>query len=148
LAWVLVAGLAGCTEEPDPVALTPAVAPSHQIAGSVLPWRVGDYTALGPTPAPGQDQVTYANDARPLDLVVVTFDPTSRFAEVELTDAQWYGVSRCGQLWQSDSDASPIPSQSACVSHLTDGLMTTVGGGQQTPFELSQLANTIVDGLA
>jgi hypothetical protein len=141
-------GLAGCTQEPDPVALTPPVVPSHQIAGSVLPWRVGDYTALGPSPAPGQDQVTYANDARPLDLVVVTFDPDAQFADVELTDAQWYGVSRCGQLWRSDSDASPIPSQSACVSHLSDGLMTTVAGGPQTPSDLALLANAILDGLA
>lgn len=145
---VLLAGLAGCTSTPGPDPTVPPVAPSRGLTGSVLPWRVAGYTALGPTPSPSQMSVTYARDAQSLDLAVVTFDPTGDYGQVDLSNQQWYGPSRCGILWTGDAQTTPAPQQSACVTVLTDGVMTTVSGGQQTPADLADLANAIYDLLA
>ncbi len=141
--------MSGCTQETGPDPTLPPVAPSHRISGSVLPWQVDGYTALGATPAPQQTTVTYARDSQPLDLAVVTFDPTGDLGGTSLAGQQWYGASRCGVLWKSgDAKATPRPTQSACVTVLTDGVMTTVSGGQQTPEDLSGLANAIYQLLA
>ncbi|MCL2471655.1 MAG: hypothetical protein FWF25_07955 [Propionibacteriaceae bacterium] len=145
---VLVAGLTGCSHNSGPNPTEPPEIPTHQIAGSVLPQKVAGYTALGPTPAPDQTSVTYASDAQPLDLAVVSFDPTGQYGQVTLTGQQWYGASRCGTLWKGDAKATPQQSQIACVTVLTDGVMTTVSGGQQTASDMAVLANAIYDQLS
>jgi len=48
-------------------------------------------------------------------------------------------------MWKGDLDVTPRPMQVACVTVLTDGVMTTVSGGQQTPEDLASLANAIYD---
>jgi len=149
----LAGALAGCTHTATASDTLPPENPTHRIAGSVLPQRVAGYTALGgsgatPAPTPGQTTVTYAADNQPLNLAVVTFDPTGKFGAVSLSNQQWYGTSRCGVLWKGDAGQTPRPTQSACVTVLTDGVMTTVAGGSQTPSDLAQLANAIYDQLA
>ena len=140
---LLVAGLAGCSG-PEGISPTiPPLVPTQQIAGSILPVRVADYTVLGAEPVPGQLQATYVSDAQPLDLAVVTFDLSGEFGELMLMDQAWYGASRCGILWEGDANVTPPPQQAACITVLTDGVMTTVGGGKQGPPELAFLANAI-----
>ena len=151
LIWiplVIVMVLAGCTRDPGPDPTIPPVKPSHKITGSVLPYSIAGYTALGPTPAPEQMSVTYARDTQPLDLVVVSFDLTGDYGRTELSGQQWYGPSRCGILWKGDQDATPPVQQVACITVLTDGVMTAVTGGQQTVGDLALLVNAIHDTLA
>jgi len=147
VAAVAVAGLGGCTREPGPDPMLPTVSPTRKIDGSTLPEKVAGYTALGGAPAAKQTTATYASDTEPLDLVVVTLDPNSDLAGAELMSSHWYGVTRCGVLWTGDPKATPQPQQSACITFLTDGIMTSVSGGQQTPEQLAQLANAINDEL-
>jgi len=144
----LLASLAGCStpEGPDPT--IPPYLPDHQIAGSTLPVKVAGYTALGAVPTAQQKSVTYASDSDPLDLAVVTFDPTGDLGKTLFTDQQWYGLSRCGVMWKGDANQTPQPTQSGCVTVLTDGVMTTVSGGFQTPNDLAELANAIYKTLA
>jgi len=140
--------LAGCSQPEGPDPTIPPYLPDHQIAGSTLPAKVGGYTALGSIPAPQQMSVTYARDTKPDDLAVVTFDPTGEFGQVSLSNQQWYGLSRCGILWKGDAKQTPQPTQVACVTVLTDGVMTTVSGDEQTPDDLAGLANAIYKTLA
>jgi len=135
--------LGGCTQQQGPDPTVPPMVPEHKISGSTLPAKVAGYTALGPTPTSHQMEVTYARDAQPLDLAVVTFDPSGEFGKVSLSNQQWYGTSRCGTLWKGDANQTPQPTQSACVTVLTDGVMTTVSGGAQTPQDMAGLANAI-----
>jgi len=139
----VVTGLAGCTHDPGPDPTVPPVAPVHRAGGSVLPYRVAGYTAAGSTPAPQQLTATYISDTAPLDIAVVTFDPTGGMGTVTLSGQQWYGPSRCGILWSSGG--TPGVQQAACITVLTDGVMTTVAGGTQTPDNLATLANAIND---
>jgi len=152
LCWVigiaLAACLTGCSEPEGPDPTIPPYLPDHQIAGSTLPDKVAGYTALGTTPTPDQMSVTYASDANPLDLAVVSFDPTGDFGKVSFSNQQWYGLSRCGTMWKGDAKQTPQPTQSACVTVLTDGVMATVSGGDQTPDALAELANAIYKILA
>ncbi|MCL2785102.1 MAG: hypothetical protein FWD55_06660 [Propionibacteriaceae bacterium] len=148
LGILVVIGVSGCTADPGVDPTVPPIPPTHQIVGSVLPEAVAGYTVLGEIPAPGQMTATYGRDAAPLDLAVVTFDPTGEFGQTTLTDQAWYGVTRCGILWKGDSQATPQPTQAACITVLTDGVMTVVSGGEQTPADLSILANAIHDQLA
>jgi len=141
-------GLAGCSQATVGTPTTPPSPPSHKIAGSVLPAKVADYSVLGAAPVAGQLTATYARDAEPLDLAVVTFDPTGEFGQTELTDDIWYDASRCGILWKGDVKTTPRPQQAACITVLTDGVMTTVSGGAQTPTQLAGLANAIYAQLA
>jgi len=143
-----VACLAGCNQPTGPDPTIPPYLPDHQIAGSTLPVKVDGYTALGPAPVAGQESVTYSRDADPLDLAVVTFDPSGDFGAMSLSSQQWYGLSRCGIMWKGDAKQTPQPVQSACVTILTDGVMTTVSGGSQTPNDLAELANAIYKILA
>ena len=152
LLWVfgiLLVCLAGCGQKDDGVDPTiPPYLPDHQIAGSTLPGKIAGYTALGAAPVAQQMSATYARDTQPLDLVVVTFDPSGDFGTVSLSNQQWYGVSRCGIMWKGDAKQTPQPTQSACVTVLVDGVMTTVSGGEQTPDDLAGLANAIYKTLA
>lgn len=148
LAVVFIAAAAGCTSQTEVSPTVPPTAPTHRISGSVLPFRVGGYTALGSAPAPGQMEASYARDTQPLDLAIVSFDSTGEYGQMPLSGQQWYGASRCGTLWKGDPKVTPQPMQSACVTVLTDGVMTTVSGGQQTPEDLSDLANSIYAVLA
>ncbi|MCL2735285.1 MAG: hypothetical protein FWD75_01475 [Propionibacteriaceae bacterium] len=145
---VLLIALAGCTGATAPDPTVPPIQPTHRIAGSTLPQKVAGYTALGPAPTLQQMTATYARDAQPLDLAVVTFDTTGDFGTTTLTKQQWYGASRCGLLWQSDAKVTPTPTQVACITVLTDGVMTTVSGGQQTPQDMASLANAIYEVLS
>ncbi|MDR0847765.1 MAG: hypothetical protein LBN10_01770 [Propionibacteriaceae bacterium] len=145
-AFVLV--LAGCGGDPGPDPTVPPQAPSHSIAGSTLPAKVSAYTALGSAPRATDITATYAADTDPLNLAVVSFDATGDFGTTYLTDQVWYGMSRCGILWRGDSNQTPRVEQAACITVLTDGVMTTVAGGRQTPEELSVLANAIHSQLA
>jgi hypothetical protein len=140
---VLGAVMAGCTHQQGPDPTIPPVAPSRQVAGSTLPARAGGYTAMGSAPATAQTSATYARDADPSDLVVITLDANGHFGTAEFDDQQWYGASRCGTLWKGDPDATPRPTQMACVTVLTDGVMTSVSAGKQTAAELAELANAI-----
>jgi hypothetical protein len=125
------------------------VAPTHRIEGSVLPAKAAGYSALGDKPVAQQTTATYGQDLVPLNIAVVTFYPASAgMGTTQLGGQQWYGTSRCGTLWTGDSKATPRPTQSACITSLLDGVMTTVSGGTQTPEELSRLANAISDVLA
>ena len=152
LSWLLgivvLAFLGGCTQSGDPDPTIPPYLPQHQISGSVLPAKAAGYTALGPTPAPKQMTATYARDAQPLDLAVVSFDPTGEFGTMTLSNQQWYEASRCGIMWKGDANQTPQPTQAACVTVLTDGVMTTVSGGDQTPEDLADLANAIYKSLS
>jgi len=123
------------------------VPPTHRMADSVLPSAVAGYTAYGATPTADTTQVTYRLDSNPLDLAVVSFDPTGEFGKTTLSDQSWYGESRCGALWKGDSNTTPRPIQAACITVLTDGVMTVVAAGDQTPAELAVLANAIAAGL-
>jgi hypothetical protein len=60
-----------------------------------------------------------------------------------VADSQWYGPSRCGILWESSAQKTPQPHQVACITVLTDGVMTTVSGGQQSVEDIAELANDI-----
>ncbi len=140
--------LAGCTQETGPNPTVPPIRPTHQISGSVLPVKAGGYTVLGQAPVAGQTTATYVRDTTVLDLAVATFDETGDLGQVSLDEQQWYGASRCGILWQRDSDATDAPMQAACVTVLADGVMTTVAGGSQSAAELSELANAIYATLA
>ncbi len=146
---LLACWLAACSDDAEAVGPTvPPEAPTHQIAGSSLPAAIAGYSALGSTPSPTQTSVTYASDAAPLDILVISFDPTGEFGETSLTNQQWYdGVTRCGLLWQGDANQTPRPSQAACVTVLTDGVMTTVAGGDQTPAEVAEVADAVYDQL-
>ena len=151
VVWVMglcLIGLAGCTDDPDPFPTTPPVAPNHQIAGSVLPKAASGYTVLGAAPVAGQLEATYARDADPLDLAVVSFDSSGFFGETRLSEQQWYGASRCGILWEGGEGQTPRPTMTTCVTVLTDGVMTTVASGKQTPYDLAQLASAIYQRLA
>ena len=147
LVGICLLVLAGCTKSPTADPTVPPVPPTHSIAGSTLPAAVAGYSALE-TNAGNLTTMTYARDAQPLDLAVVTFDSTGQYGTTTLTNQQWYEASRCGILWQGDVNQTPRPSQSACITVLTDGVMTTVSGGSQTPADLSILANGIYDLLA
>jgi hypothetical protein len=142
------ATLMGCTSEPEIDPTVPPQTPTHQLAGSVLPNRVAGYTAQGQAPVAGQSEVTYASDADSFQLAVVTLGVDQSYAKTELTNSSWYGLSRCGVLWTGSSKVTPRPTQAACITHLVDGLMTSVSGGNQSPSELADLANAIYDGLA
>ena len=146
-AWVLglLLVLAGCTAEEEPDLTTPPMTPTRQIQGSILPYQVADYTALGSTPGPLQMSVTYASDHAPLDLAVVTFDPTGEFQGTPLSESKWYGLSRCGIMWTSGAQTTPQPMQVACITVCTDGVMTTVSGGQQSVEDIAELANAIYE---
>jgi len=152
LLWVigtcLLMLLAGCTTPQTTDPTIPPYLPDHTIAGSVLPAKVAGYTALGSTPVAQQMSVTYARDIEHKDLAVVTFDPSGDLGKAVLTNQQWYGVSRCGIMWQGDPKQTPRPTQAACVTVLVDGVMTTVSGGTQTPDDLAELANAIYKTLA
>ncbi|MDR1386661.1 MAG: hypothetical protein LBJ44_03530 [Propionibacteriaceae bacterium] len=145
LAAAVLVGLTlvtGCSSgTPDDPSTWPGWQASHRRAGSVLPLKVAGFSALGATPGPAQDSVTYTRDTNPFDLVVVTLSADLDQTEVQLSEAVWYGVSRCGWLDRSAQ-------QSACVSVLLDGLMTAVGSGEVDPPGLANLANAILDGFA
>jgi hypothetical protein len=117
------------------------------MAATALPRQVDGYTALGGAPAIGQTITTYARDSQPLDLAVVTYDAEGTSGETELAKQQWYGASRCGVLWTSDSNSTPAPTQVACITPLVDGVMTVVSGGAQTVEDMAGLANAISDSL-
>ena len=136
----LLGGLAGCTRSADPSPTNPPVAPTHKIEGSVLPASVAGYTVLGAAPVAGQLEATYTRNSVPLDLAVVTFDPTGEYGKTELGDQQWYGTSRCGALGRADAGKTQ---QWACVTVLTDGVMTTLSGGNQMVSDMVQLAEAI-----
>ncbi|MDR0782589.1 MAG: hypothetical protein LBE83_02370 [Propionibacteriaceae bacterium] len=144
---VLVLGLTGCSKDTGPDPTIPPMVPTQQIIGSILPAQVAGYSALGSAPVLNQMQATYAKDSKPLELAVVTLDLAGTFRAAKLDDQQWYGPSRCGLLWEGDSDITPLPQQVACITPLIDGVMTTVSGGTQTAYELSELANAIYHGL-
>jgi len=144
----LVACLAGCTQPTDTDPTVPPYLPDHQIAGSSFPAKVAGYTRLGSAPVPGQLVVTYARDSDPLDLVVVSFDPTGEFGKTSLSSQQWYGLSRCGIMWKGDANQTPQVNVAACVTILTDGVMGTVSSGVETPNQLAELANAIYKTLA
>ena len=145
---LLLAVLAGCTTDEGPDPTVPPVAPNHQIAGSVLPGSVAGYTVMGSAPTADQLTATYSRDAQPLDLVVVTLDPSGESGRVKLSGQQWYGTSRCGVLWTGDPKATPQPQQVACVTVLTDGVMAMVSGGDQTAEDLAALATAMSEMLA
>ena len=147
LSAVLMLILSGCSSE-EPDLYTPPQAPSHSIAGSTLPTKVSGYTALGSAPTPTDTSATYAADSNPQNIAVVAFDASGEFGQTPLTDQVWYGMSRCGILWKGDVNQTPRVQQAACVTALIDGVMTTVGSGDQTPEELSVLANAIHSQLA
>jgi hypothetical protein len=102
---------------------------------------------LGGSPGAGLAPTTYARDSQPLDLAVVTYDASGASGVTELTKQQWYGASRCGVLWTSDSNSTPAPTQVACITPLADGVMTVVSGGAQTVEDLAGLANAVYDAL-
>ncbi len=147
-AGLLACLLVGCTPDEGPDPTIPPLTPTHQIAGSVLPAKAGGYTVMGDLPEAGQATATYVRDTQPLDLAVVTFDPSGEMGQALFGDQQWYGASRCGLLWEGDPEATPQPMQAACVTVLTDGVMTTVSGGSQSASDLSELANAIYATLA
>ena len=145
---VIVMGFAsGCTKEVEIDNTIPPMQPTRQISGSVLPAEIGDYVVLGPPPQPLQMTATYAHISSALDLAVVDFDPTEVFQKTKLSDDKWYGPSRCGVLWKSEAKVTPKPTQFACITVLTDGVMTTVSGGKQSLEEVAELANAIHDTL-
>ncbi|MCL1907097.1 MAG: hypothetical protein FWG08_04180 [Propionibacteriaceae bacterium] len=143
LGLILCVLLAACSKEEEPDITIPPQAPTKSMGGAVFPIEVGDYTVLGPDPVPQQLSVTYAHNNSPLDLVVVSFDFTGEFQGTNLRESQWYGTSRCGILWKSNAQKSPPPQQVACITMLTDGVMTSVSGGQQSVFDIAELANAI-----
>ena len=141
-------GLSACTKQVGPDPLEPPYQPIKSIAGATLPTEIGGYSVLGSAPATNQLSTTYARDAKPLDLAVVTFHPApSEYRSLSLADQQWYGWSRCGILWEGDANVTPKPEQSACITLFVDGVMTIVSGGEQTTKDLAQFANAIYEQL-
>jgi hypothetical protein len=130
---------------PDPT--IPPQAPSRAWYGSLLPETVAGYSVLGGAPVEGQTQATYALDADRSVLIVMEFDPTGRFGPVGLEDDVWYGMSRCGMLWERDEPEAGISSQAACVTILQDGVLSTVGAGGQLPADVALVANAVYDTL-
>ena len=147
LAIAILIAMTGCSREEVEDKTVPPVVPTRQIQGSTFPTHVGGYTALGAEPSPLQRSVTYSSDLAPLDLVVVTSDQSSVFLETNLSNDRWYGVSRCGILWESDGQTTPKPTQVGCVTVLTDGVMTTVSGGSQSIEDIAALANSIYEAM-
>jgi len=140
--------LVGCSGDSQPNPTVPPQEPTHRIAGSQLPDSVGGYTAMGKPPKAEQLTATYVNDNQPLDLVVVTLDPSGEYGLVELGDQQWYGTSRCGILWKGDPKSTPRTQQVACITPLIDGVMTLVSGGTQSVEDIAQLATAMTETLA
>jgi len=126
----------------------PPSPPTRSYGAAALPQTVGGYTVIGATPAPGDTTVTYVSDADPKESVVVAFDSSGKYAHMTMVGSQWYGMSRCGLIWQGDSAETPRPRQAACVTILTNGVMTSVAGSTTlAPESLAVFANALYEGL-
>ncbi|MDR0990312.1 MAG: hypothetical protein LBL92_02975 [Propionibacteriaceae bacterium] len=136
-------GLTACSDdEPtDPMTVAP-LAPIGQVDDAILPRQIAGYSVLGSWPTMGQLEATYARDDDPAALAVVALSTDRAQLATPLGEDQWFGQSRCGVLDEVDN-----VTQAACITPLTDGVMTVVGGSVQTPSDLSQLANAIVETL-
>jgi len=144
LLWAagLAFALAGCSQaEPGDPMTSPPLVPVGRMAGATLPRQAAGYTALGSLPVAGQLQATYTLDSDNTQLAVVTLASDQSFAATPLGADQWFDHSRCGALDELES-----ATQNACVTPLADGVMTVVGTAQ-TPAQLAELANAIVDDL-